>query len=43
VEDVFFWGRMMAAAVLGSIPPIILYTFAQRWVVQGLTLGAVKG
>ena len=43
VEDVFFWGRMMAAAVIGSIPPIILYTVAQRWVVQGLTLGAVKG
>jgi multiple sugar transport system permease protein len=43
VEDVFFWGRMMAAAVIGSIPPIILYTIAQRWVVQGLTLGAVKG
>jgi multiple sugar transport system permease protein len=43
VEDVFFWGRMMAAAVLGSIPPIILYSVAQRWVVQGLTLGAVKG
>mgnify|MGYP000182778084 CR=1 FL=1 len=43
VEDVFFWGRMMAAAVIGSIPPIILYSVAQRWVVQGLTLGAVKG
>jgi multiple sugar transport system permease protein len=43
VEDVFFWGRMMAAAVIGSIPPIILYSIAQRWVVQGLTLGAVKG
>jgi len=42
-EDVYFWGRMMAASVLGSLPPIILYTFAQRYVVQGLTLGAVKG
>ncbi|MCL4466773.1 MAG: carbohydrate ABC transporter permease [Chloroflexi bacterium] len=43
VEDVFFWGRMMAAAALGSLPPIILYTAAQRYVVRGLTLGAVKG
>jgi len=43
VEDVFFWGRMMAAATLGSLPPIILYTAAQRWVVRGLTVGAVKG
>lgn len=43
VEDVFFWGRMMAAAMLGSLPPIILYTAAQRYVVRGLTVGAVKG
>lgn len=42
-EDVYFWGRMMAAASLGSLPPIVLYTLAQRWVVQGLTLGGVKG
>jgi maltose/maltodextrin transport system permease protein len=42
-EDVFFWGRMMAAAALGSVPPILLYTAAQRWIVQGLTLGGVKG
>lgn len=42
-EDVFFWGRMMAASALGSIPPIILYTLGQKWVVQGLTIGAVKG
>ncbi len=43
VEDVFFWGRMMAAAALGSLPPIILYTLGQRYVVQGLTMGGVKG
>jgi multiple sugar transport system permease protein len=43
VEDVFFWGRMMAAAALGSLPPIILYTLGQRYVVRGLTVGAVKG
>jgi ABC-type maltose transport system permease subunit len=34
---------MMAASALGSIPPIILYTLGQKWVVQGLTIGAVKG
>ncbi|MHB1006551.1 MAG: carbohydrate ABC transporter permease [Chloroflexota bacterium] len=43
VEDVFFWGRMMAAATLGSLPPIILYTLGQRYVVRGLTVGGVKG
>jgi len=43
VEDVFFWGPMMAAACLASVPPVLLYLIFQRWVVKGLTLGAVKG
>lgn len=42
-EDVYFWGRMMAASAAGSVPPVILYTVAQRWIVRGLTLGGVKG
>jgi len=43
VEDVFFWGPMMGAACLSTIPPILIYLIFQRWVVKGLTLGAVKG
>ena len=43
VEDVFFWGPMMAAACLATLPPVLLYLAFQRWVVKGLTLGAVKG
>jgi multiple sugar transport system permease protein len=43
IEDVFFWGPMMAAAFLGSLPPLVVYLVFQRWVVKGLTLGAVKG
>jgi len=43
VEDVFFWGPMMGAAFLSSLPPVLLYLVFQRWVVKGLTLGAVKG
>jgi len=42
-DDVFFWGQMMAGAILAALPPVILYTFAQRVVIQGLTGGAVKG
>lgn len=43
IEDVFFWGPMMGAAFLSTIPPVVLYLVFQRWVVKGLTLGGVKG
>lgn len=33
----------MAAIVISVIPLIILYTFAQRFLIGGLTLGATKG
>jgi multiple sugar transport system permease protein len=42
-EDVFFWGQMMAGAILAALPPVIMYTLAQRLVIQGLVLGGVKG
>lgn len=37
------WNRLMAASVMGSLPTIILYAFLQRYLVQGLSAGAVKG
>jgi len=37
------WGPMSAAAVLTVIPTMVLFAFASRWIVQGLTAGAVKG
>jgi ABC-type glycerol-3-phosphate transport system permease component len=42
-EDVFYWGQMMAGSMLTALPPVIMYTLAQRIVVRGLTLGSVKG
>ncbi len=41
--DVFLWGEIMIGAFLMSIPVLILYVAAQRFVVTGLTAGAVKG
>ncbi len=41
--DVFLWDQLMSAAVLMSLPVGALYVFAQRYVVSGLTAGAVKG
>jgi multiple sugar transport system permease protein len=43
VEDVFFWGPMMASTVLSAVPPLAVYFVFQRWLITGLTLGAVKG
>lgn len=41
--DVFMWGEIMMGAFLMSIPVLILYVTSQRFVVSGLTAGAVKG
>ena len=43
LADVYFWGPLMAAALLGSIPIVILYSFFLEYYVKGLTAGAVKG
>jgi hypothetical protein len=40
--DVFFWGALMAGALLGSIPVAIAYSFFVENYVAGLT-GSVKG
>jgi multiple sugar transport system permease protein len=42
-EDVFFWGPLMASTILSAIPPVAMFLILQRGVVQGLTLGGVKG
>jgi multiple sugar transport system permease protein len=41
--DIYLWGPMMAGSVLAAIPVMVLYTLANRFVVQGLAAGAVKG
>jgi ABC-type glycerol-3-phosphate transport system permease component len=37
------WGAIMAASTLGAIPMLLVFLFLQRWMVQGLSAGAVKG
>src|SRR5919106_2942476 len=43
VGDQYIWGQLMAGGVLASVRHPILYFLAQRFVVQGLAAGAVKG
>lgn len=37
------WGLMAASSVVASIPPMIVFAFMRRYLVAGLTQGAVKG
>ena len=37
------WGYMMAASIVAAIPVTIIFVFLQRYFIQGLTSGAVKG
>ncbi len=41
--DVFRWGLIMAGSVSAAVPVMVLYYLGQRFVVQGLATGAVKG
>ncbi len=41
--DVFQWGKIMAACLLASLPPILIYAFLMDYYVAGLTAGATKG
>ena len=37
------WGALMAGGVLALLPTAIMFMFVQRYVVEGMTAGAVKG
>ena len=40
--DIYFWGGLMAGAVLASVPIVLLYVFFLDYYVSGLTAGAIK-
>ena len=37
------WGAMMAVLVMAIIPIVIFYAFAQKYIIEGVLAGAVKG
>ena len=39
----FDWPVMAAAAIVSLVPQFVFFLFAQKYIVKGLTLGAVKG
>ena len=40
--DVFFWGSLMSAALIGSLPTVIVFSFLAKSFISGITSGAVK-
>jgi multiple sugar transport system permease protein len=43
VSDAFAWGPLMAGAMVATVPVTIMYMFASRYLISGMTLGGVKG
>ncbi|MGN6697221.1 MAG: ABC transporter permease [Thermomicrobiales bacterium] len=41
--DVIPWGQLMAGSILIAVPVVVIYGYAQRFLVEGLTAGSVKG
>jgi len=41
--DIYPWGKLMAVSTLASIPPVTIYVLAQKYIIKGFVLGAVKG
>jgi multiple sugar transport system permease protein len=41
--DIYPWGQLMAASLLMAVPVVMIYIFAQRFLVEGLTAGSIKG
>ena len=37
------WGQMMAASILMSLPAICVFSYAQKYIIKGMSEGAVKG
>ncbi len=42
-EASYRWGDFAAAAILSGVPITAVFLYAQRWIVEGLTSGGVKG
>ena len=43
IEGIVRLGPLAAAALLATIPSLVLFTVIQRWLTRGLLSGAVKG
>jgi ABC-type glycerol-3-phosphate transport system permease component len=42
-DELTYWNTISAAAIFASIPGIVFFLIAQKYIVKGLTMGGVKG
>lgn len=42
VADVYAWGPLMAGSIVATLPVLVMYMSMSKYMVSGLTLGAVK-
>ncbi len=42
-ESAQLWGPMMATATLATLPPLILYAFAQKQIISTFVTSGIKG
>jgi len=42
-DRIVLWGQLNAAAIVFILPPILFAFFTQKYLLRGLTLGAIKG
>jgi multiple sugar transport system permease protein len=42
-QNIMLWNELMAASLIGILPVTLVFLFLQRYLIQGLTAGAVKG
>lgn len=42
IDDLFAWGQLSAGAIFASLPIIILYVLASKYIISGVAIGAVK-
>ena len=40
--DVYYWGELMAAALVASVPVVVLFAFLMDYYIAGLTKGTIK-
>jgi multiple sugar transport system permease protein len=42
-DDIYAWGQLAAGSILASLPIVLMYMLASKYIVSGMTVGGVKG